>query len=202
MYSHITGVILTGGKSTRMGQDKSVMRMGEETIIGHLYRMMSGLFSRVIIIGEASAGSGVDNVEVYPDLYPGNGPLGGIHTGMINAAAEKIFLLPCDAPLLTPEIIKILVEHPSAKPIIIPRGAGFIQHLIGLFSVSLLLDIEKVLDRGDIGIAGRNPEKCSIGRFINAHAHEIVEFPVADYPDEFLNLNSPVDYEVLLRLLQ
>jgi molybdopterin-guanine dinucleotide biosynthesis protein A len=202
MYTDITGVILSGGKSTRMGKDKSVLRIGEETIIAHLCRMMAGLFTRVVVIGEASVETLVDGVEVYPDLYPGNGPLGGIHTGMVHAAAEKIFLLPCDAPLLTPEIIKKIIGHPSGKPIIIPRGAGFIQHLIGLFSVSLLPDIEQVIDRGNIGTAGRNQEKCSIGRFINGHAHEIVEFPVVDYPNEFLNLNSPADYEILLRLIQ
>lgn len=201
MHKDITGAILAGGKSTRMGEDKAFMTVRGMTIIEFLYREMTSVFERVIIISNEPEKFLFLNAEVFPDIYSGIGPLAGIHSALVQASTETVFVIPCDAPLLTPQIFEQIINVNSEKPITYCHGGGFTQHLIGMFSKRLLPDMENILGSDTVQANGAAVTNCSIGEFINNHEHEVIEFPLSDYPTEFLNLNSKKDFEQLQLLL-
>ncbi len=78
MYSDLTAVIIAGGKSSRMGQDKALMRFRGRTIIEHSLSLLSPLFSRVAVNTNRTEEFDFLNVQTFPDIIPDAGPLGGI----------------------------------------------------------------------------------------------------------------------------
>ena len=108
MYKNITGIILSGGKSTRMGENKSLMKLGDRTVIEHTLLLMQSLFSDVILITNTPDEYKFLNIPLYEDVYKYRGPLAGIHSGLINSITEENFVISCDIPLITKKAHKIL----------------------------------------------------------------------------------------------
>ena len=95
--------ILAGGLSQRMGSDKSLLRLGGRTMLQHIQAQArrTGLPVRVI----------------RRDLVPRCGPLGGIYTALKGSLAKAVVFLPCDMPLISPELISwSVVQSSQAEP--------------------------------------------------------------------------------------
>ena len=91
MYTDITGIILAGGKSTRMGANKSFLKIGEQTVIERITYLMKSVFTNVIIISNTPDEYIFLNLPIYEDVYKGKGPLAGIHSGLKNSDTQKNF---------------------------------------------------------------------------------------------------------------
>ncbi len=202
MYKDITGVILAGGKSIRMGEDKAFLTIQGKTVIEFLYRKMTLVFERVAIIANEPEKFRFLHSEIYSDVYPNMGPLSGMHSALVHSATQRVFVIPCDAPLLTQSIMERMISLHSPKPITYCKGGGFTQHLIGIFDKILLPDMETILCGDTVQENGAANANCNIGKFIADHDHDVVEFSLIEYPIEFLNLNSPTDFEQLQTLLK
>src|ERR1051325_7409960 len=83
--------ILAGGLSSRMGRDKSRLRLGRLTFLDRIDRAASAMGFPVRIIRD--------------DLVPGCGPIGGIYTALSTTTAESLLFIPCDMPFLTSELL-------------------------------------------------------------------------------------------------
>src|SRR4030067_2718582 len=96
----MTGVILTGGKSSRMGQDKALLSIGGVQLIKRMLDVFGALFDEILVVTNKTgrhAGSGYREVT---DIIPDCGPLGGIYTGLSSASSDRIFVAPCHLPFL------------------------------------------------------------------------------------------------------
>ena len=143
MYNDITGIILSGGKSTRMGENKSLMKINGKTIIEHVNDLIQSLFSNVILISNNPDEYEFLGIKIYKDIFPGMGPLAGIHSGLKNSSTQKNFIISCDIPLMTPEMIKTIPSKTNAK-----------------FSVTLKIRITKnILRRTDPSTASSTPSR-------------------------------------------
>ncbi|MDT3740152.1 MAG: molybdenum cofactor guanylyltransferase [Candidatus Kapabacteria bacterium] len=208
MYQDITAIILSGGKSTRMGENKSFLKIGDITVIEHIVELLKSIFSDIIIITNEPELYEFLNVRLFSDIYKNAGPLAGIHSGLINSASEKNFIISCDIPLMTAEMIKSIVDYPSDKLITIPKADGFVQELCGIYSKSLIPVIEKIIS--DVqSVESRNSEQtkrqCKIHQLINSIPVTIIEKPeiLSGYKENlFLNMNNPDDYELIKGMLQ
>jgi molybdopterin-guanine dinucleotide biosynthesis protein A len=89
--------IMAGGQSSRMGRDKASLRLGGRTFITAIRQTAAVLRCRVRVIRR--------------DLWPGNGPLGGIHTGLKTSRAEAEVFLACDMPFITPDLLRELLAR-------------------------------------------------------------------------------------------
>ena len=89
--------IMAGGQSSRMGRDKASLRLGGQTFITAIRQTAAALHCRVRVIRR--------------DLRPGNGPLGGIHTGLKTSRAEAEVFLACDMPFITPDLLRKLLAR-------------------------------------------------------------------------------------------
>ena len=208
MYNDITGFILAGGKSTRMGTNKSLLRIGGKTIIEHVVNLMKDLFNELILITNQQDEFSFLNLTMLEDIYKNAGPLAGIHSALVHTQTEKNFIISCDMPLMSTDVIKYLVEYPTEKPITIARADGFIQQLCGVYYKSLVPFIEEIIKNNSTVGDERNPEQgkrgCSVLELVkNVPATIIdIEKEYQDYgPGTFYNMNRPEEFSFIKDIL-
>ncbi|MBI5730009.1 MAG: molybdenum cofactor guanylyltransferase [Ignavibacteriales bacterium] len=191
MYSDVTGIILAGGKSSRMDVNKSFLKLGNQTIIERITVLMKSIFKEVIIITNTPAEYAFLQLPLYEDIFKGKGPLGGIHSGLTYSKTETNFVSSCDIPLMTKEMIEYIIEYKSDKPIKFCEAAGYHQPLAGVYEKKVIAEIEKVIINNDETI------DKSFHHFLKRVNAEIIhpeELPF--YNDEvFFNINTPDDYK-------
>lgn len=142
----VAGVMLAGGRATRMGgRDKAFATVGGEAIGTRTIRLFQSLFPQVIVVThrpERFTGMGV---ELVPDHYPNAGPLGGIHAALRASRQPWIFVVGCDMPGLQAEPIKLLLARIDTADAIIPRWENDIEPLHAVYSVRALDVIDAAL---------------------------------------------------------
>ncbi len=200
MYSDTTGIILAGGKSTRMGVNKSFLKIGDTTIIERITDLMKSVFTNVILISNTPEEYKFLNIPIYEDVYKGRGPLGGIHSGLINSETDSNFIVSCDLPLMNRETIYHLVNTESGKPIKVYRTKGFIQPLPGMYDKRLSDALDKIL-RGE-NAEGKD-RRNKLLTFIESAEAEIInsEDAIGNTENTFLNINTQEDYNNLLAMI-
>lgn len=197
MYSDVAGIILAGGKSSRMGVNKSFLKLGNQTIIERITDLMKSIFKEVIIITNTPAEYAFLQLPLYEDIFKGKGPLGGIHSGLTYSKTEKNFVSSCDIPLMTKEMIEHILNYKTEKPIIFCEAAGYHQPLVGVYKKEVVAEIEKILSNND-----ETTDK-SFHHFLKRVNAEIIHPKnLSFYKDEFFfNVNKKEDYEKLLKSL-
>ena len=199
MYEDITGIILAGGKSSRMGENKALMKIGNRLVIEKLTDLMTSLFQNVIIIANDSAPYNFLQLPIYSDIFPNKGPLTGIHTGLTYSKTHENFIIPCDTPLLTPEIIRYIANFKTNKPITIPKCDGYIQQLIGRYRKECAHLAKQILLSNQLLLNN----KCMVLEFIEKAGGEIIEIESLPFYKKgaFYNMNRPDDYKILVTVL-
>ncbi len=89
IYSDITGIILAGGKSTRMGENKSLLSLNGKTVIERVVDLMKSIFKEVILITNTPEEYDFIKIPKYKDIFEYKGPLAGIHSGLTHSNTEK-----------------------------------------------------------------------------------------------------------------
>lgn len=185
----ITGVILAGGESRRMGCDKSLLPVQGARFIDHIYRRLAGVFDEVIIVTNSPSLYQDIPCRKVPDIYYGKGALAGIHSGLCHARHERIFAVACDMPFVNPDVVRHLcAQHSAAAQIVIPHSARGVEPLHALYDKRCLPAIEEVLDQGLRRIVAFFP-KVSV--------HEVPLSALAGIDPEgrsFQNINTPEEY--------
>lgn len=194
MYSDITCIILAGGKSSRMGVNKSFLRLGNQTIIERITDLMNSLFKDVILITNAPIEYEFLNRPLYKDIYIDKGPLGGIHSGLTHSKTEKNFVISCDVPLMTKEMIEYIINFQTCKPIVFCKAAGYHQPLVGVYHKAIIFEIEKIISKNT------ETSDISFHYFLKKVEVELIDpQDLPFYKDEiFLNVNNPDDYSLIL----
>lgn len=198
IFENITGIILCGGKSTRMKTNKALLRLGQKPIIEIMLEKMKRNFGEAILSANDPDLFNYLNFPVIKDIYPNRGPLAGIHSSLSSSSTEKNFIISCDIPLISVELIKYLSEYNSDKKIILPVLKGRIQQLCGVYSKSILVDVEQILKESQ----GNNEVKGSIFNLLERVDAEIVDVSSfsSTCDDIFLNMNTPEDYELIKKI--
>jgi molybdopterin-guanine dinucleotide biosynthesis protein A len=208
MYNDITCFILAGGKSTRMGANKSLLTIGGMKVIERVAEMMKDLFNNVIIITNQWEEYEFLKLPMHEDIYKDIGPLAGIHSALVHTFTERNFIISCDIPLMTPDVIKYLVDYKTNKPITITKADNFIQQLCGIYSQSLVHEIKNILEKSMANTEIRNPEQkkrgCSVLELVNNSDALIIDIEkeYKDYkPGTFFNMNSAEEYKYIKTIL-
>ena len=202
MYSDITGIILSGGKSKRMKENKSFLKLGDKYIIEIISELMKSLFKNVILITNDVSDYKFLKLESYSDLYKEKGPLGGIHSGLLNSITDNNFIISCDMPLISKEIIEFIINYNSDKLIKVPIADGFIQQLCGLYNKECISSAEMILKesyfekRNDI----QAKRKCNVLKLLDISGAEIIDIEneYSNYEKyTFMNMNTPEEYKFI-----
>lgn len=198
MYSNITGIILAGGKSTRMGKNKSLLILNGKTVIERVVDLMKSVFSQVIIISNTPEDYIYINIPIFKDVYEYKGPLAGIHSGLYNSKTEANFIISCDIPLMTEKMIKYIVDYKTNDLITVCKADGFIQQLVGKYSRAVLPVVEDLLQQStkEIGCQEQTKEKCAVLSLLDKVGVNIIEAEKLAIYQKYLyyNMNRTEDY--------
>ena len=177
---NITVQIMAGGKSTRMGRDKAFVTLGGKTLLDRAVDRWKG-WGKSLFLSVGSEDrkklAPMDAVPVF-DRYPGFGPLGGLHGGLLVCDTEYLLLCAVDTPFLTPEHAEKLVEAIGTADACVYTLEGWPQPLFGLYRMSCLSVAQLLLEQGE-------------GRMMRLlDTVNTVRIPVEKAAD-FRNLNTP-----------
>jgi molybdopterin-guanine dinucleotide biosynthesis protein A len=145
----VTGVVLAGGRSTRMGgRDKAFAAVDGEPIAVRTIRLFRGLFPQVIVATNHADRYRALDVETVGDVYPGCGPLAGIHAAMRAARHPHVFVAACDMPGLDADVIRFLLARIGDADAVVPRWDDDIEPLHAVYAVRLVDRVEEALRAG------------------------------------------------------
>jgi len=186
--SGVTGVILAGGESRRMGSDKSLLPLTGARFIDHVYRCMADLFNEVIIVTNSPGLYNEIPCRKVSDIYYAQGSLAGLHSGLLHAKSEKIFVVACDMPFIMPAVVREICAHADQGDLVIPYSSNGHEPLHALYTKRCLPAMEQVLDAG---------LKRIVAFFDMVKPVEVSAETIRLHdPEEksFQNINTPEDY--------
>ena len=176
-----TAVILCGGFSSRMGTPK------HKLFLGRIISQLRGFGVIALSVRDETQICGYD-LQTWPDIVKGCGPLGGIYTALTMSETQYVFTTPCDVPDVTADFVDGLFSQLRENDsCLVPVIDGNIQPLTGIYSVSCAGMIEESLRAGIFSV------KKFLSR-IDVHYVDIDE-----RGRELLrNINTPEDYRFWL----
>ncbi len=191
----VLGVVLAGGMNRRYdGQPKALETVGGERIIDRVLRAMRQAVGRVVLVANDAEPFRSLEIEIRPDLKPGLGALGGIHTAVAWAEDEGCsgaLVAACDMPFLSADLLSRVIEESAAHDVVAPESDSRrgLEPLCAFYSTSCRTAIERALERGDRHV---------ISFYFDTRVGTIARDEVAGFGDLdliFLNVNSPEDRE-------
>jgi len=148
----VTGIILAGGKSRRMGQHKSFLEAGGVPLFERVYRILNQIFTDIIVVANNPQWFHSYDVRSVPDIIPDKGALGGLYTGLKHASSDHGFCFAVDMPFLNPGLIRHMIEKSHQGDVIIPRTSKGLQPLHAIYSRACLNPIKNLMSRGNLKI--------------------------------------------------
>ncbi|MGZ4733869.1 MAG: molybdenum cofactor guanylyltransferase [Terriglobales bacterium] len=149
----VTGFVLAGGKSSRMGQDKAFMQLGGRILLTHALELARAATGSAQIIGSAEKFAAFGTV--VEDIYPGQGPLAGIHAALAGTGTELNLIVAVDMPFLQPELLSYLVDQArqTTAMVVVPEAGRGLQPLCALYRRHFADVAERSLRVGENKIA-------------------------------------------------
>ena len=184
----LSGVILSGGKSRRMGRDKSQLTLDGETLVARAVRVLGALSDDLVVVTNTQEAYADLNARVTGDQILGGGALSGIHAGLLAARYDAAAVVACDMPFLNLALLRHMALLSPGYDAVVPRWQGEVEPLHAIYSRNCVAAIEPVLLRGG-------------GRIYDLYAHLAVRYlepeEVIRFDPEgisFFNINSPEDW--------
>jgi molybdenum cofactor guanylyltransferase len=194
--------VLAGGGSTRFGQDKSLVQIGNQSLLERLGSVLRGLTQSVTIVGSPEKYGGF-GVACVADRWPGEGPLGGIITALLAPAGpgnpcEWNVVIGCDMPFLTREWLKYLIARAqaSATEVVAPKSVHGLEPLCACWRTSAAQKLQRAFDGG--------VRKVTDGmKHLTMEVLDEAHWKRFDSANRlFWNMNTPGDYEEAKRILE
>ena len=183
---YLQAAILAGGKNSRYGGfHKAFIEIEGKRIIERNLDVLQTLFDPILIIANQCELFYEFGLEVYPDIFPGLGPIAGIHSALKNTKAEAVFVSSCDMPFLNDAVISKLIEgtENGEYDVVIPRHNHKIEPLCAIYHRRILPQLETFIE---------NDSKRAVRKFINMLNVKFIDFDAGN-EKAFTNINRPED---------
>lgn len=144
----VTGVILAGGKSRRMGSDKASLSIDGQPLLQRVLAALGQVCPRLQIAGERPELASTD-LPAFADSHPGSS-LGGLHNALVNTRTEWVLVLPCDLPYPSPQLLQALLARREGVQAVIPRTRHGAEPLVGCYRRDILPLVEEQLERNNL----------------------------------------------------
>lgn len=179
----VQGVLLAGGKSSRMGTDKAFLPLGKSTISRVLIDTIQPFCDDIVISMRNGKSSPVDGFRIINDLRPDRGPLMGIYSTLCTSDASLNLFTPCDIPFISRILLRKMFSYSDDFDIVIPSfKKGFNEPLPGIYNKRCLTILQEQLSNNQLRISDLF-SKCRT---------KIVE----DFEGSwYANLNTPEEYQ-------
>jgi len=186
----VTGVILAGGTSSRMGRNKALLEVDGIPIITRIYRTLASLFHEVIVVTNSPLDYDFLPCRKVPDIYPGCGSIAGLHSALAHSSTTHSFVTACDLPFLDPAIIRYLCDiRAEGYDAVVPLSEGGQEPLHALYLSACKDVFENAIQNGERKI-------LNVLGGINIRQVTCDELKsVGGQTKPFLNVNTPEEYE-------
>ncbi|MFZ5634473.1 MAG: molybdenum cofactor guanylyltransferase [Bacillota bacterium] len=184
----VSGIILAGGKSNRMGTNKALLELGGVTLIERVARVMSGVCPEIIIAGGDPDELAHLGYPVVPDIYPGCGPLSGIHAGLVAARNRYSFVSACDTPYLSEKLIRKVVSEAEGYDAVILKEGEYFEPLCSLYGKAFIKAAETSVKNGVYKVTAALSQ-------VNWKSVTVNPSDIPDLKKSLFNINTPRDYE-------
>jgi molybdopterin-guanine dinucleotide biosynthesis protein A len=184
----MTGIVLAGGKSSRMGRNKAFLEWQGQLLIERSLQVLGTIFSEIIISTNSPELYESYGVKTVQDIYAEQGPLGGLHACLREAQKDYSFFVACDMPFLDPEVIRFLADLTGKESVIVPDVAGGLHPLHAFYHKNCLPIIEKKLETKRLKLIELFQE-CTV-RYVREE--ELKGFP--QISQTFSNINTPQEW--------
>lgn len=188
-----TAAILCGGKSRRMGFDKCRITIGDRTLLQLIADELTVLFDRVILIADDKRKYSDLPYQVFEDIYPGTGPVGGIYTALRSSTTEQVFVTACDMPQVNLPFIRHMMEIIKSDGVtgVVSRKGGYVEPLYAFYGKSMERTISELIGEGRFKVLDAILA-CSM-RILEETEWQTYNGGI----DLFTNLNSTDDLRIL-----
>ena len=193
------GIVLCGGRSSRMGRPKAWLPFGDELMLPRIVRILREVVEPIVVVAatDQEVPPLPEEVAIVRDDEEGRGPLQGLAAGLAALAgkAEAAYLSSCDVPFLKPAFVRRVIELLGDNAISVPHVAGFHHPLAAAYRIEVLPEVQKLLAANRL-----RPVylfETAPTRILDAH-----DFADVDPTFESLrNLNTPEEYAASLAIL-
>lgn len=184
-------IILSGGKSSRMGTNKALLKLNEKTTIERMIDHLQGYFEDIILVTNDLESYQFLGVKMVSDHFVEKGPLAGFHAGLLASDCDVNFIVACDMPFVSGELASALVNQIGDYDALIPVINGKQQPLCSIFQKKTVNKIEECIENGQLRIKHLFEHlnvRYVTERDLQAHSH-------LDMERVFFNMNHPHEYE-------
>jgi len=186
-------IVLAGGKSLRLGQDKVLETVGNRSLLQQVVSCVSLLSSYVIIVTtrQRTFSQSIDypKLKVVTDIYPDKGPLGGIYTGLATSTSFYNLVVASDMPFLNQALLRYMIQLSANFDLVVPRVGNLVEPLHAIYTKSCLAPIEQMIKQGELSVN----KLFNLVRVRYVEAEEIERFDPKHL--SFFNINTEADLE-------
>jgi len=181
----MTGIILSGGKSLRIGENKAFIQVEGIPIIKKIHNLFRELFQEIIIVTNQKELFSDFKSRIFSDLIPDRGVLGGLYTGIFFSTFSYFFCVACDMPFIKKAVVQYLIEKTEGYDVIVPKTSDGLQPLHAIYSKNCLNAITKVMEKGNYKI-------LDFYEMVKIKIVEEDDFIFLDpFRESFINVNTP-----------
>lgn len=191
LYEDVTGVILAGGKSKRMGYDKPLLMVEGKTMFDSILDVMRAFFKRVIISGNRPDLADT-NIPFYKDIYPGSA-LGGLFTALKHSKTPFIFCSSSDIPFPDERIVRLLLSKRKGYDVVVPKTHDGFEPLFAIYNKNCLDNMQQMLEKNEFRIYDFYPA-------VNVRYVTIDELPQG-WKRSLMNINTPKELEQIKEII-
>jgi molybdopterin-guanine dinucleotide biosynthesis protein A len=197
MEIEVTGILLAGGKSRRMGEDKRYLVVGEQTLLERGLAVLRSTFQEVLVVIAQDSPQLVIDARVVRDLMPDCGSLGGLYTGLIQATTPYIFVVACDMPFLDQAVIAQFTGRRATADIVMAKIEARLHPMHALYGKRCLPVVERMILARQL----KTQEIVSQSSLRVQYVTEADLLTVDPSGRSFYNVNTPADFEVARSLM-
>jgi molybdopterin-guanine dinucleotide biosynthesis protein A len=196
----IAGYVLAGGGSTRFGRDKALVEMDGKPMLLYMCELLAGVVSGVKIVASSEKYASF-GIETVADLWPGEGPLGGIITALLETESSAPpckwnLIVSCDMPFLTREWIHFLVEHAriSSAQVVVPQSERGLEPLCSCWRTDRAATLRTMFENGVRKVT-------DVLKHLESEVLDAKDWQSFDCAERlFWNMNTAADYDEARRI--
>jgi molybdenum cofactor guanylyltransferase len=183
----ITGVILVGGKSRRMGKDKAFLEFSGKPLFEKVLEIYRESFHRILLVGDRRERFAEYGLPVLEDIFPGSA-LGGLYTGLYHAQTEYVFVSPCDLPFPNKGVLDHICSLRKGFDSVVPTTHRGLEPLFALYATKCLEPMRRLLESGNCRVYDFYPQI----RIRYVPGEELARLDKEG--TSFLNINTPEEF--------
>lgn len=182
---------MAGGKSSRMGTNKALLKIENITVIERIAKELQKCVDEIIIVTNHFEDYRFLGYPMVEDIYKEKGPMGGIHSGLLASTTEKNLVVACDMPFISAELGKFLLDQLDHYQVVVPDIEDQFHPLFAAYKKELAQPIEDALKNDQLRIRYFFKQLNTK----TVYLEDLTKANILFNGENVYNMNYPEDYE-------